>query len=115
MSENASGESFLQDKKSRRIVDSSIREVCISRGYSLYAINVRTNHVHVVISAQTKPEKVINTIKSYATRKLRAAGSVGEYEKVWSRGGSRKYLWKNQDVERAMDYVLYGQGDVFWE
>lgn len=115
MSENADGQSFLLDKKSRRIFDSSIREVCTNRGYSLYAINVRTNHVHAVISARTEPEKVINTIKSYATRKLRAVGSPGDYEKVWARGGSRKYLWKDREIERAMDYVLYGQGDVFWE
>jgi REP element-mobilizing transposase RayT len=115
MSEKTNYKPFLFNRKARSAVEKSIREVCKYRAYSLHAVNVRTNHVHAVISAQLEPEKIINTLKSYATRKLRTEGLINENTKVWSRGGSRQYLWKPNDVGPAMDYVLYGQGDVFWK
>jgi len=34
----------------RRSVDSAIREVCEHQQWLLHAINVRTNHVHVVVA-----------------------------------------------------------------
>lgn len=114
MSEKTEHKPFLLNKRARPVVEKVIREVCIYRGYLLHAVNVRTNHVHAIISAQLEPEKIINTLKSYATRKLRTEGLINEKTKVWSRGGSRQYLWKPKDLEPAMDYVLYGQGDVFW-
>ncbi len=31
--------------------------------------------------------------------------------KPWARHGSTIYLWKERDVEKAVEYVLLGQGD----
>ncbi len=31
-------------------------------------------------------------------------------ERVWSRHGSTRYLWKDADVEGACVYVVHGQG-----
>ena len=36
--------------KQRQSVDSAIREVCAHRKWFLHALNVRTNHVHIVVS-----------------------------------------------------------------
>ena len=99
------------DARVRPVVEKAIREVCSHRKYSLLAFNVRTNHVHTVISAQLKPEPILNAFKAYATRKLRQAGLLASGVKPWSRHGSTPYLWKERHVERAIDYVLYGQGD----
>lgn len=112
---NSDGRQFLLDKTARPVVEVAIREFCLSREYALHAVNVRTNHVHAVIAAQAAPEKILSSMKSYATRKLRTHGIVDESIKVWSRGGSRRYLWKPRNVEQAIEYVLYGQGDVFWK
>ena len=79
--------------------------------YKLLAINVRTNHVHSVVSAQVKPEPILQAFQSYSTRKLREAGLLLPNVKPWSRHGSTPYLWKERHVERAMDYVIDGQGD----
>src|SRR5258708_38386433 len=38
------------DSRQRRIVDNAIRGVCKYREWLLHAINVRTNHVHTVVS-----------------------------------------------------------------
>ncbi len=54
--------------------------------------------------------KMSNEFKAYATRKLRDKGLAEANQKVWSRGKSRRYLWKMKHVERAIDYVLFGQG-----
>jgi REP element-mobilizing transposase RayT len=94
----------------RRAVQDAIREVSRHRKWSLHAANVRTNHVHVVISADRPPEFVMNSLKSWATRKLRDAGLAGSDQKVWARHGSTRYLWSEQDVVDAVAYVMDGQG-----
>ncbi len=98
------------DAKRRAAVKSAIREVCEKRGYVLVAINVRTNHVHIVIAANNKPELMMNAFKSYATRRLREQGLTCADEKVWSRHGSTRYLWTEEHVEMAANYVVNGQG-----
>jgi REP element-mobilizing transposase RayT len=99
------------DDKQRPIVERAIREVCDHRGYVLRAINVRTNHVHTVVSAALKPEPILQAFQAYATRKLREEGLIPREVKPWSRHGSTPYLWKDRHVERAIEYVLYSQGD----
>src|ERR1043165_8227586 len=95
----------------RALVESAIREVCDHRKYLLHAINVRTNHVHAVVTAMTKPEPILNAFKSYSTRAMRLKGVVKESGKLWSRHGSTVYLWKERDVAEAIQYVMFGQGD----
>ena len=104
-------ETVSLNQKQRETVLLAIKEVCGFRGYELLAINVRTNHIHAVVSAQIKPEKIINEFKSYATRGLREAILIGKDKTVWARGASRRYLWKEKHVQIATDYVLFGQGD----
>jgi hypothetical protein len=84
----------LLDGEQRACVEAAVRSTCGIRGYGLFAVNVRTNHGHAVISSAVKPEVIISAIKSNATRELRAAGLVDSDAQVWSRGGSRRYLWK---------------------
>ncbi len=102
---------FLLNGPQRSCVENSIRRVYSFRGYNLQAINVRTNHVHAVISAALKPESLINAFKANATRELRENGLVNIEITVWSRGGSRRYLCKPNNVDAAIDYVVNGQGD----
>ncbi len=99
------------DATHRSIIEEAIREVCAFRGYELLAINIRTNHVHVVVAALCKPELLMNSFKSYATRHLRKSTILEDTVKPWSRHGSTRYLWKERHVEIAIDYVVNGQGD----
>ena len=111
MAKNRIAREFVLDTHQRGVVEAAVRDMCKFRGYGLYAINVRTNHAHCVIASSKKPESIINAIKSNSTRELRSAGLVDEHQAIWSRGGSRRYLWKPSHVDGAIDYVLYGQGD----
>ena len=111
MDRNMKSGPILLDGPRRRIVEAAIRRVCSMRGYKLIAINVRTNHVHIVVSASAAANTVMSAFKANATRELREAGLAAHDGAVWSRGGSTRYLWKPRNVEAAVDYTLNRQGD----
>lgn len=102
---------LILSPRQRRIVDEAIRETCRIRKWSLLALNVRTNHIHVVVTAHRKPELVLNAFKANATRRLREEGLWGYPSSPWAFKGSKRRLWNEKSLERAIDYVLYGQGD----
>ena len=100
------------DIEQRGSVDNAIREVCEHRRWLLHAINVRTNHVHVVVSiGETKPGHALNALKAYATRRMRQDGNWKEEHSPWADKGSNRYLWNERSLALAIDYVINGQGD----
>ena len=40
-----------------------------------------------------------------------ANGNWSYEQTPWADKGSKRYLWNERGVTRAIDYVLYGQGD----
>ncbi len=69
----------------RRIVRDSIGEVCRHKDWRLLAAHVRTNHMHVVIQAEVRPEVVLNVLKSYASPALNLS-CLDERERIrWVR------------------------------
>lgn len=102
--------SVIFDVPSCMAVDAAIREVCQFRHWALHALNVRTNHLHAVVTAASQPEKILNDFKAYATRRLRRDGLWREPHSPWTDGGSKRYLWYERHVARAIHYVLYDQG-----
>ena len=95
----------------RHAIESAIRETCSIRQWSLLAFNVRTNHVHSVVSANRKPELVLNALKANATRELRERGLWRHPFSPWADKGSKRRLWNERSVVNAIDYVLNEQGD----
>ena len=102
---------YYLDEPRRKIVLKTIIEVCNYRKWDLIAAHVRSNHVHVVVSAKDKPEKVMKDIKAYASRRLTEAGFDNKDRKRWSLHGSTVYKWTEEDVGNAVDYVVREQGD----
>ena len=94
---------FVMDGEMRQVVEAAIRERCRYAAWDLLALNVRTNHVHLVVGASQQPERVMTSLKSWATRAIRDRGM--RVERVWSRHGSTKYLMTEDSVERACIYV----------
>ena len=103
------------DARQRNAVAEAIEEMCAERGYHVHALNVRSNHAHAVAAGLAKPERIADAMKAFATKRLRELGLVGPRQRVWSRGRSRRYLWKPRHVEAAVNYVLFCQGDVAFE
>ncbi len=97
--------------KHRASVKAAISETCELRKWSLLAINVRTNHVHTVVSALKKPSLVLNAFKANATRQLREDGLWTHSFSPWADKGSQRRLWNEKSVAKALEYVLNGQWD----
>ena len=86
----------------RRIVHATIAAHCRIRNWTLHAVNCRSNHVHVVVTAVEHPDKVRDQFKAWCTRRLKAlqqrriaAGlqqSVPVRNRWWAARGSRRYL-----------------------
>ncbi|MEX0784131.1 MAG: transposase [Dehalococcoidia bacterium] len=94
----------------RVAVEDSIRETCAYRDWELAAVNARTNHVHMVVSADgMAPEEVMRQVKAWATRRSREAGLWEPRRPLWSDHGSTVYLWSEAQVQAAVWYVLDGQ------
>jgi hypothetical protein len=72
---------------------------------------VRSSHVHVIVEAETRPERIMNEFKAYASRELNRLGSDGRGRKRWARHGSTRWLWKDEDVRNALRYVIDEQGE----
>ena len=103
-------EPFVLDRAARESVARTIGEVASFKQWVLHGLNVRSNHVHLVISSTEPPERVMNALKSWATRRLREAGLVDRHHRVWTRHGSTRRLWKESDVVSVLTYVIDGQG-----
>src|SRR5688572_19212632 len=76
MLENRKNDAFVLNGGQRGVAEVAIRNVCRLRGFGLAAINVRTNHVHCVVSASKKPESIIIALKSNVTRELKDTGLI---------------------------------------
>jgi REP element-mobilizing transposase RayT len=97
------------DERARAIIDRAIREHAAHRMWPVFALNVRSNHVHLVMTAGKHPDGVMTGMKAWATRALREAGLVGAESKVWTRHGSTKHLHTPDSIEQAVRYVIEGQ------
>jgi REP element-mobilizing transposase RayT len=104
-------EPYLLDEPRRTMVRDAIVEACQYRGWQIHALHVRTNHVHLVVTADREPEFVMKTCKSRASRWLNDAGFEHPDRKRWTEHGSTKYKWDAEGVEAVTQYTLYRQGE----
>ena len=100
--------SVVLDARMRDVVHSTISEACEFRGWEVVALNVRTNHIHLVVSAPLPGHDVMTALKARATRALREAGMIGATA-LWARGGSARILFDDGAFTAALDYVLNRQ------
>ena len=92
----------------RNAVEQQIEQSCLYRGWHLHAVNCRSNHIHVVVTApETPPKKVRVDLKAYATRCLKALD--GRREHWWAERGSTRSIYNDAELECAITYVLYAQ------
>ncbi|MEP7120215.1 MAG: transposase [Byssovorax sp.] len=101
---------FLLDAHARAVVHTAIRDQCLHAGWILHALHVRTNHLHVVLSGTDPPARMMNQIKAWATRRLRAEALIGADTKPWARHGSTVPLRTQESLTSACHYVIEGQG-----
>ena len=103
---------YALDQPRRDVVLAAIIERCSQRSWGLIAAHVRTNHVHVIVETEVKPERCMTDLKAYASRMLNHAGFDTPDRKRWARHGSTRWLRKEENAAAAVKYVAEKQGDV---
>ena len=98
------------DEKMRRAILEAIMERCLWKQWHLYAAHVRSNHVHVIIHSTEPIDKVMSSLKAWATRKLRQSGY--NLPRVWTRHGSTKYIFTRAKLIEKIRYVVHEQGEL---
>lgn len=99
----------------REIVETTIREHCALRGWTLHAVNPRSNHVHVVVTAEATPERVLTQLKSWCARRLSDHAGLAWQprngrRRWWTEHGSTRYLNDESHLANAIRYVVERQG-----
>lgn len=102
--------SLLINAKMRAVIEDTLVQHCAFRGWHLFEFNVRTNHVHAVISAAGVADAMLKDLKAFLTRALRKSETLGDRRKVWAEGGSKRHLFTDEAVARACRYVRDAQG-----
>jgi len=101
---------YRLDEPRRGVVLKTILEVASHRGWKLWAVHVRSNHVHVVATADASPEKLMIDFKAWASRRLREAFGEDADRDRWTQHGSTLYLWTESAIAEKAEYVVNGQG-----
>lgn len=104
-------EPYVMSEAERRIVRDAIVSLAKERGWVLLAAHVRSNHVHVVVSAEREPGRLMSDFKSRASRDLSRAGFDDSGRRRWTRHGSTRHLFRELEVEAAIRYTLDEQGE----
>ena len=89
----------------RRVVHKAMLDTAAYRGWFVHALEVRSNHVHVVATAEDKAaEEVMRVLKAYASRALSKARPerTGRW---WTRQGSKRNLFTDKALAAAIRYV----------
>jgi REP element-mobilizing transposase RayT len=108
------------DPEQREGVERQVAETCAFRGWTLHAVSCRTNHVHVVVTANGDPKIVRNQLKAWCTRRLRElenrrrqanreAEPSSVREEWWAERGSQRFLNDEESLNAASVYVRDGQ------
>ena len=79
------------------------------RGWILHAVQARSNHVHLVVTADKAPKTVRDQFKANATRVLREAPDAITNKTVWTQGGDCEVIDGEENLERVVQYVLEAQ------
>jgi REP element-mobilizing transposase RayT len=102
---------YLLDKSKREVVLRTVLEVAAHRKWKLWAVHVRTTHVHVVVIAPVTPEKIMSDFKAWCSRRLREQFNENKNRKHWSEHGSTKYAWRMDQLEAWIEYTVTHQGE----
>ncbi len=110
-SRRMAGEAIILTARERAIVDQAVRDHCGHRGWDLLAVNVRSNHAHVVVrcDADTPPEKAMREFKAWGTRRLREHDDWFGETQVWTEHGSTRWIKDADGLRLAIEYVTEHQ------
>ena len=99
---------FTLSLDEREIVEQTISRHCEIRSWKLHTVNARSNHVHVVVTALGYHAKTVrDQFKAWCTRHLKPSNPGRE--RLWTEGGSCRWINHEDDLELAIVYVIDAQ------
>jgi REP element-mobilizing transposase RayT len=103
---------YTLDESRREVVLAAILDGAKQHSWTILAPHVRTNHVHIIIETDVAVGRVMNDLKSYASRCLNHAGYDTAGRKRWARHGSTRWLRDRVNVNAGIKYVVEMQGEA---
>jgi REP element-mobilizing transposase RayT len=108
---------YVMDAPRRKVVRDAIVDLCRAKDWDLLALHVRSNHIHVVVSANRDPGRLMSDLKARASRELnRHEGAAHEVSGVprkrWTRHGSTLHLFEPAKVQEKIRYTIDDQGKM---
>ena len=101
---------ILLTPEQRLIVGTECQRHCDHRGWKLWAVNARSNHVHAVVTALGYSGTVVrDQLKANCTRGIREKWTVFRSRPVWTVGGDWECINSEEDLENVCKYVLDAQ------
>jgi hypothetical protein len=85
----------------RRVVETTIAAHCRIRNWTLHAVNCRSNHLHIVVTASEHPDEVRDQFKSWCTHRLK------EFRQQRLPTGSQQSAPVRRLVGRARQQTIY--------
>ena len=107
--EQMTSPSVLLSEQDRQTVEAACHEHCTTRGWSILAVNARTNHVHLVVVANAGPKTVRDQLKANCTRRLRTQPVSLIADRTWAKGGDIEILDSEDEIQACITYVLEAQ------
>jgi REP element-mobilizing transposase RayT len=102
----------------RDAVTDTIRDHARRRRWILHALNVRSNHVHVVVACACTGEDARDQLKQWTSRRLSdlAALTTPVARKAgrrhwWTEGGDARRIEEDDYLANAIEYVVNRQGN----
>lgn len=102
---------YVMSPAEREVVCLAFLELAKERGWQLWAAHVRSNHVHIVLSGEGDPDRMMSDLKGRASKNLNSAGFDSAERKRWTRHGSTRHLFSEEKVEERIRYTLDDQGN----
>jgi REP element-mobilizing transposase RayT len=96
------GEPVFLDADERVVVEGAILAACRRKRWSVHALSVRSNHVHIVVTANDQsPERTMANLKAWASRAL----GQKTHRRWWTIHGSTRYIKAESSLASAIAYV----------
>ena len=94
----------------RTLIESVIVKHCQIRNWTLHACNVRTNHIHLVVSAAMDGKEVRAQLKAWCSRRLSEQAGLARnradgQSRWFSERGDIEWIDKEEHLEAAIRYV----------
>jgi hypothetical protein len=94
----------------RALVRSAIERVCAENGWPIHALHVRTNHVHIVLSAPAEAGALLRRVKAVASGALSDAAGLpmagrNGRRRWWTEKGNKVPVEDDRALEEICHYA----------